>query len=243
MRMVGDVPIGRRVHRGARVVVARRAASACLAGTAVLLAVAGCAGGQAAADVAASTSAPGRSAGTVEPSREPSRTAEPSRTSEPGSSAPYRSDRTFQKVAVPVRVRIPTIGVRSTLARLGRAPDGTVEVPRRWEQAGWYAGGFRPGQPGPAVVLGHVDSHNGRAVFYELRRLRPGATVLVDRADHTTARFRVTRVERYRKTRFPSDLVYFPTLEPSLRLVTCGGSFDPASGHYRDNVIVLATAA
>jgi len=222
----------------------RRVVTACLAGTAVLLAVAGCAGGQpAAAPSAGATSTAGRSVATVDPGHSNEPTKKPSGTSRSGSSAPYRSDRTFRAVALPVRVRIPAIGVRSTLARLGRAPDGTVEVPRRWEQAGWYTGGFRPGQPGPAVVLGHVDSRNGRAVFYDLRRLRPGATVLVDRADSTTARFRVTRVERYRKTRFPSDLVYFPTLEPSLRLVTCGGSFDPASGHYRDNVIVLATAA
>jgi hypothetical protein len=80
-------------------------------------------------------------------------------------------------------------------------------------------------------------------VFFRLRQLRPGDVVLVDRADSTTARFRVTRVERYRKTRFPSDLVYFPTLEPSLRLVTCGGSFDQAAGHYRDNVIAFADLA
>jgi hypothetical protein len=154
----------------------------------------------------------------------------------------YRSARDYAAVAVPVRLRIPSIGVRTSLERLGRAADGTVQVPRRWERAGWYTGGFRPGQPGPAVVLGHVDSKTGPAVFFRLRALRPGALVLVDRADSTTVRFRVTRVEQYRKTRFPSDLVYFPTLEPSLRLVTCGGSFDTASGHYRDNVIALATA-
>jgi sortase (surface protein transpeptidase) len=146
-------------------------------------------------------------------------------------------------VAAPVRVRIPSIGVRSPLERLGRARDGTVEVPQQWDRAGWYTGGFRPGQPGPAVLLGHVDSGNAPAVFYDLRTLRPGAMVLVDRADKTTVRFRVTSVQQYRKTRFPSDLVYFPTLEPSLRLVTCGGSFDASTGHYRDNVIVLATAA
>jgi hypothetical protein len=140
-------------------------------------------------------------------------------------------------------VRIPSIHVRSSLERLGRAADGTVQVPREWDRAGWYSGGFRPGQPGPAVLLGHVDSRSRPAVFYDLRRLKPGDLVLVDRADRTTARFRVTGVEQYRKTRFPSDLVYFPTLEPSLRLVTCGGSFDATSGHYRDNVIVLATAA
>ena len=230
--MAGDVPSGRRPRRAAPAI-------ARLAATAVLLTVAGCAAGQQAA------APPQGAAPVATASRTATSTASPtpSRTAEPGRVAPYRSSREFTAVAPPVRVRIPAIDVNSSLARLGRAKDGTVEVPRRWQQAGWYSGGFRPGQPGPAVLLGHVDSRTGPAVFYDLRRLRPGETVLVDRADSTTARFRVTRVERYSKTRFPSDLVYFPTLEPSLRLVTCGGSFDPASGHYRDNVIVLATAA
>jgi len=210
-----------------------------LAATAVLLTVAGCAAGQQAAAPPQGASSTATASRTATSTASPS----PSRTAEPGRVAPYRSSRKFTAVAPPVRVRIPAIDVNSSLARLGRAKDGTVEVPRRWQQAGWYSGGFRPGQPGPAVLLGHVDSRTGPAVFYDLRRLRPGETVFVDRADSTTARFRVTRVERYSKTRFPSDLVYFPTLEPSLRLVTCGGSFDPASGHYRDDVIVLATAA
>jgi len=241
---VTDLPTGRWAQRRTPTALTRpafaRPASVRLAATAMLLALAGCAGGQVeAAPPEGSTSSAGS---------RPSATATPSVSATPtttaaGPSAPYRSKRKFTAVAAPVRVRIPAIGVRSTLARLGRASDGTVEVPKRWEQAGWYSGGFRPGQPGPAVLLGHVDSRNGPAVFFDLRRLRPGDTVLVDRADKSTARFRVTQVERYSKTRFPSDLVYFPTLEPSLRLVTCGGSFDPASGHYRDNVIVLATAA
>ena len=206
------------------------------AALATLLALTACGDGTAGAAgaSAASSGRPGAVASSGTSSAAPSA---------PTTGAPaYRSPRDYTPVAEPTRVRIPAIDVRSSLERLGRAGDGTVEVPRRWERAGWYTGGFRPGQPGPAVILGHVDSRTGPAVFYRLRSLRPGDLVLVDRKDSTTARFRVTRVERYRKTRFPSDLVYFPTLEPSLRLVTCGGTFDTASGHYRDNVIVLATA-
>ena len=203
--------------------------------TAGCLTLVGCASGTASGAVS-EAGAPSASAAASAPSAGSS--------AGPAATAPaYRSPRKFTAVAAPVRVRIPSIGVRSTLERLGKAEDGTVEVPRRYDRAGWYTGGFRPGQPGPAVLLGHVDSKKAPAVFYDLRTLEPGAVVLVDRADGTTARFRVTGVEQYRKTRFPSDLVYFPTLEPSLRLVTCGGSFDTTSGHYRDNVIVLATAA
>jgi hypothetical protein len=217
-----------------------------LGGAAVLaaLALGACGGGPSAGPSGQAAGEASSAAGAV-PSSSPTRdaagtTGTPSPS--PSSVPAYRSARDYAAVAAPVHLRIPSIGVRTSLERLGRAGDGTVEVPRRWERAGWYTGGFRPGQPGPAVVLGHVDSKTGPAVFYKLRTLRPGALVLVDRADSTTVRFRVHRVERYRKTRFPSDLVYFPTLKPSLRLVTCGGSFDTASGHYRDNVIALATA-
>jgi len=142
-----------------------------------------------------------------------------------------------------VRLRIPSIGVDSTLGELGRADDLTVEVPSDPAVAGWYAEGVRPGEPGPAVLLGHVDSENGPAVFFHLGQLRPGDPVLVDRADGSVAAFTVTRSERYPKAAFPSDEVYLPTLSPELRLITCGGVFDRRTGHYRDNVIVFASAA
>jgi Sortase domain len=93
------------------------------------------------------------------------------------------------------------------------------------------------------VLVGHVDSRTGPAVFYRLRELAPGDEVLVDRADGTTARFIATSLDSYEKALFPSDLIYYPTLEPQLRLVTCGGPFDPSTGHYRDNVVVFADAA
>jgi sortase family protein len=153
----------------------------------------------------------------------------------------FRSPRTYPTVAPPVRLRIPTLHVTSSLERLDLMPDGTVAVPGRPDIAGWYERGPRPGQPGPAVVLGHVDSRTtGPGIFFNLFRLKPGAAVLVDRADGSTVTFRVTKVSRVSKTRFPTDLVYTPTLQSTLRLVTCGGSFDHAQGSYRDNVIVYA---
>lgn len=157
--------------------------------------------------------------------------------------AGYRSVRSHDSVARPVAVTVPTIGVSSDLARLGRAADGAIEVPADWQQAGWYRKGPKPGQVGPAVILGHVDSRAGPAVFHRLRELRPGDAIHVDRADGTTVTFVVDSVERHAKTRFPSDEVYLPTLRPTLRLVTCGGAFDAASGHYRDNVVVFASLA
>jgi hypothetical protein len=155
----------------------------------------------------------------------------------------FRSVRTYPAVAEPVRLRIPAIGVDTGLLHLGLAADGSVAAPTDWQTAGWYDEGPRPGQPGPAVIVGHVDSRSGPAVFYRLPELRPGATVLVDRADGTTARFRVPGHRQVAKSRFPADLVYAPTLDAVLRLVTCGGTFDAGTGHYRDNVIVTAVAA
>ena len=153
----------------------------------------------------------------------------------------FRSTRDYRATPVPVQIEIPSIGVASRLDRLGRARDRTVEVPSRWEAAGWYALGTRPGDPGSAVILGHVDSKRGPAVFFRLRELRRGDVIAITRADGSSLRFAVDRAEQYDKRRFPTDAVYYPTLTPELRLVTCGGEFDATAGHYRSNVIVFAT--
>jgi sortase (surface protein transpeptidase) len=152
----------------------------------------------------------------------------------------FRSVRTYQEVAPPVRLRIPAVGIDTPLQRLGRAADETIEVPADFGVAGWFVDGPRPGQAGPAVILGHVDSRRGPGVFYPLAGLRPGSDVQVDRADGSTVAFRVVDVQEVAKAAFPTQLVYGPTLQPSLRLVTCGGAFDRTAGSYRDNVIVSA---
>jgi sortase (surface protein transpeptidase) len=149
--------------------------------------------------------------------------------------------RTYHQPALPVRLWIPEIAVSTPLVRLGRLPDGSLEVPKAWDRAGWYDGGPRPGQPGPAVILGHVDSTSGPAVFYRLDQLRPGDIIRVGLADRRTLAFRVRRIARYPKDKFPAEAVYFPTLNRELRLITCGGQFDYARGSYRDNVVVYAT--
>jgi sortase (surface protein transpeptidase) len=153
----------------------------------------------------------------------------------------FRSVRGYRATPVPVRVEIPRIGVASALDRLGRAPDGTVQEPTRWAVAGWYTPGTRPGDPGSAVILGHVDSKRGPAVFFRLRELRRGDMVTIRRADGSSVRFVVERTEHHLKDRFPTDEVYYPTLIPALRLVTCGGEFNATVGRYRSNVIVFAT--
>jgi sortase (surface protein transpeptidase) len=153
----------------------------------------------------------------------------------------FHSVRDYRATSEPVRVDIPRIGVSSSLVRLGRSPDGTVEVPKSFGMAGWYAPGTPPGDPGSAVILGHVDSkRGGPAVFYRLRELRRGDEIRVKRADGSWLPFQVERTEQFDKQRFPTDDVYYPTGTAGLRLVTCGGLFDPGTGHYRSNIIVFA---
>jgi sortase (surface protein transpeptidase) len=154
----------------------------------------------------------------------------------------YRSTRTHSETARPVRLRIPAIDVNTGLESLGLEADRSIEVPSGRDVAGWWEGGPRPGQVGPAVIMGHVTL-TGPAVFYELKLLQPGNDVFVERADGTTAQFVVTRQGKYRKVAFPSDLVYYPTFEPELRLVTCGGLFDGATRSYSENLVVFAAQA
>jgi sortase (surface protein transpeptidase) len=142
--------------------------------------------------------------------------------------------------AAPVRVRIPAIGVNARLERLGKNPDDTVQVPRHPDRAGWFTGGPRPGEPGSAVLLGHYDSTCCPAVFYRLAALRPGDLIRVERADGSSVVFRVSRIGQYRTTRFPVRDVYFPTLRPQLRLITCAGPYQRSLSAYRDNTVVFA---
>ena len=147
-------------------------------------------------------------------------------------------------VAAPVSMAIPSIGVRSDLLRLGVNGDGTVEVPPLApdDQAGWYQRGPAPGAVGPAVVLGHVDSAEwGPGVFFDLGALRPGDEVTVTRENGSAAVFAVDRVERHRKDDFPTIEVYGNTDDAQLRLITCGGAFDPDARSYEDNVVAFAS--
>jgi sortase (surface protein transpeptidase) len=149
--------------------------------------------------------------------------------------------RAGRPVAAPESLYIPAIGVRTRLVRLGLTKGGTLQVPSSAAVAGWYTGSPRPGQIGAAVIAGHVDSYLGPGVFFRLRALRRGELVYVRRDDGSLAVFAVTAVHAFLKTRFPTAEVYAPVPNAQLRLITCGGTFDPASGHYLSNVIVFAT--
>jgi sortase family protein len=140
----------------------------------------------------------------------------------------------------PTRVRVPVIGLDSTLETLHVA-KGVLEAPRRFDRAGWYAEGTAPGDVGPAVIAGHVDSKAGPAIFYRLRELTAGDKIEVVRGG-VVLKFVVTRTAWYPKKNFPTEQVYGPTPDRQLRLITCGGVFDHRLRSYRDNLVVYAVA-
>jgi Sortase domain len=144
--------------------------------------------------------------------------------------------------APPAQLIIPAIGVRTRLIRLSLKPSGALQVPSTTQVAGWFDDGPAPGQLGPAIIAGHVDSYRGPGVFFDLSQLRRGDRVYVRRSDGTLVVFAVTEVHLYLKTAFPTSLVYGPAPGDQLRLITCGGTFDYQSRSYLSNVVVFAVA-
>ncbi|WP_396888530.1 class F sortase [Micromonospora craniellae] len=144
--------------------------------------------------------------------------------------------------ARPVSLSVPSIEVSAPVKPVGDAPDGTIGVPplSRHEETGWYDRGPVPGDPGPAVIVGHVDTKSGPSVFYDLGRLRVGDTIEVTREDRSVAVFTVDSVEHFPKDQLPADRVYGHDGPPTLRLITCGGQWLGGRDGYADNVIAFA---
>lgn len=151
--------------------------------------------------------------------------------------------------SLPVSISIPAIGVSSRLLYVGLNPDGTIAVPPLNDppltnEAAWYKYSPTPGQLGPSVIEGHVDSlSGGPSVFFRLGALKPGNLVYITLADRQVAVFRITGVRLYAKDKFPTGIVYGNTDYAGLRLITCGGSFDQQSGHYSSNIVAFGSLA
>lgn len=158
-----------------------------------------------------------------------------------GERAPVPKPSDGEKVARPASLIIPSIGVKTSLIRLGVTSSGALQVPVSTTVAGWYTFSPRPGAIGSSIIAGHIDSYLGPGIFFRLRQMHKGAKIFVRRTNRTVAVFRVTAKHIYLKADFPTADVYGPTPTAQLRLITCGGTFDPATGHYLSNVIVFAT--
>jgi hypothetical protein len=146
--------------------------------------------------------------------------------------------------SLPIGIDIPAIGAYSTLQYLGLTPEGALEVPKspRYHEAAWYMYSSQPGSPGPAVILGHVDSvSDGRSIFYHLGDVRPGDEILVIRSDGLIAVFVVDGVRSYPKDQFPTFLVYGATEGSTLRVITCGGRWDRYANSFEENIVVFAS--
>jgi hypothetical protein len=147
---------------------------------------------------------------------------------------------TSTTVSSPVRLTVASIGVNTALQSLALLGNGTLQSPSSWNVAGWYAGGIKPGQIGPAVIAGHIDSTTGPAVFYRLNQLAVGARALVTEQDGSVLTFVVDDVQSFAKDNFPAEAVYGPTPYPELRLITCTGDFDYKTHNYLSNLVVSA---
>jgi hypothetical protein len=153
------------------------------------------------------------------------------------SSGPTRS---ASGASLPASLTIASLGVQTSLQPLGLLMDGSLQPPSEWGIAGWYDEGVVPGQIGPAIIAGHIDSTHGPAVFYRLRDLAVGAQVLVTDQDGTVLTFVVDGAEAYAKSQFPTAGVYGPTPDAELKLITCTGTFDSSIHSYLSNLVVTA---
>lgn len=139
----------------------------------------------------------------------------------------------------PETIEIPALGIDQDVIEL--AVVGTdLQVPSDYFDIGWWRDGPSAGENGAAVMVGHVDSETGPAVFYQLSGLSRGHEIEIDREDGSRMTFAVRRVRAFSRADFPSERVYRTGGPPALHLVTCGGTFDAAEGQYSGNVVVFA---
>jgi hypothetical protein len=146
-----------------------------------------------------------------------------------------------QAAPAPVRVKIAAVGIDAPVGKLGLNLNGTLAVPAKNNEVGWYIGSPAPGAAGPAIMVGHLDSVNGPAVFENLKNLKTGDEVSISRFDGSTVVFKVDSSQRFSQNSFPTDQVYGSLDYPGLRLITCAGSFSRLSGRYSDNLVVFAS--
>lgn len=145
--------------------------------------------------------------------------------------------------STPVRLVVQRLGSNAPIRSVGLDKQGAIEVPPVGNPnlVGWYRSGPTAGEAGPAIMLGHKDTKSGSAVFSRLDEIRNGDVIEVHRKDGIIAVFTVGGLEQAEKTVLPTQRVYGESPNPQLHLITCGGTYDRATGHYADNVIAYAT--
>lgn len=143
--------------------------------------------------------------------------------------------------SLPKSLHVEAIGINASFVEIGRLADDSLEVPSSFDAVGWYKDSPTPGEIGPAVVVGHLDSPKNIAVFWRLHELQPGQIIEVARADNSIAKFRVDEVSQFSQDSFPTERVYGAIDYAGLRLITCGGQFNKATQNYSHNTVVFAS--
>jgi Sortase domain len=142
----------------------------------------------------------------------------------------------------PTRVRLASLGIDAPVAPAEiDVADGVLAVPPQISRTGWWRDGMAPGAAAGAILIaGHVDSaERGAGAFFRLHEAKPGDRVAVQTSSGRTFTYRVTSLRAYPKSELPTS-VYSAIGPARLVLVTCGGPFDQASRHYRDNIVLTA---
>jgi hypothetical protein len=141
----------------------------------------------------------------------------------------------------PKSIKIDSIGVSANTSELDLNPDKTLQTPSDYEKVGWYIHSPTPGEIGPSVMVGHLDSARAAAVFYKLKNIKAGDKIEISREDGSIATFKVDALETFSQDNFPTDKVYGPINNAGLRLITCAGKYNIFEGHYSDNLVVFAS--
>ncbi len=219
----------------------QRAAAAALAAAGFALVAVGCTS----TTSVSSTEPASASSSTAAPTATPTPTPTPSPTPSGVSTAGLGPQPLPTSNVTVTSVAVPSVGIKSTsMEKLGLLDNGALASPDDPDKAGWFSDGTLPGEIGPAVIAGHIDSTTGPAVFFPLRLTKPGATITVGLSNHKTVSFTVDRVITTPKEGFPTDDVFGAVPDSELRLITCGGPYNRSVNGphgYQDNTIVFAT--
>ena len=151
----------------------------------------------------------------------------------PAALAPPKPDST------PVRLVIPAAGVDATVEARGLDSQRNLDTPRDFRDVAWYDVGPRPGQPGNAIINGHVNWWTGDAVFSYLNRLRLGDEIRVVRADGATVTFHATG-KQVVDAGTRAAALFAPSTTATLTLITCSGVWNPLTQSDTQRLLVSA---
>jgi len=163
-------------------------------------------------------------------------------TTAPSSSQTARHPVVPTVIGVPRRLQWPAAGVDAPVVPVGVGSGRELAVPGDVHLLGWWSSGPLPGSPAGTVVIdGHVDDRGGPGALFRLART-PVGSALVLQTPAGVLRYAVQARRLYGKDQLPGDL-FTAAGRPRLVLITCGGPFDRATGHYQDNVVLYALPA